>query len=287
MYQSKTKKIAGGIITVMIIVLLLNTIKINYKNSELRKSGDEAKLRSEKLLSEKLLLKKEIDQFKKEIYSLKGQNNEIDQLLLKANKNLSDTEFALNRLMKESNDAKALRAEIATFKKIKENLHKEIEILTLNNLQLKNKNEELNAVVKNLSEENKSLTEQIRAKSFTGSNFKVEVIKGKKDKLTIKAKKTNKIRIEFEVPGNSYPVESRLVHINLVSPKGSLQSGDTEVNVENKSELSASLSTAGKQDSQKVTIEYTVKEKLQEGTYTAIVFHNNTFFGNVQFRLMK
>lgn len=288
MDQVKTKRIAAGIIAAVLIVLLLNTVKLYNTNSALKTSQDQEKLKSEKLLSEKLILRKEIEEFKNEISSLQGRNQEIDLLLNKANKNLTERELRIAKLEKEARSVSALKNQLAEVKKIRENLQREIEALAANNFQLKNKNEELNSTVNALLSENKSLSDQLKSKSFAGSNFKVEVIKGNKEKLTVKARKTDKIKIEFEVPSNSYPVDDKLVHINLVTPDGSLLKGEAKVTVENTSELSASLDQSlNKKEPQKVVVEYSIKDKMKQGVYTAIVFHNNSFLGNVQFRLMK
>lgn len=288
MNQSKTKSVIAGIIAVVILGLLLNTYSVYNRNEELKESINYERLQSEKLLSEKLLLHKEIDEFRGEIASLKGKNKEADVLLERANRNLNEKEAMINSLAKEARDAKDVRRQLAEIKKARQELLEEFGNIADYNNQLKKKNDELREALNNLTAENKSLLDQLKAKSFAGSNFKIEVLKGKKDKLTVKAKRTEKVRIEFEVAANSYPINPKLIHIDLLSPDGALKSGETEVTVENKTELSASLNQAlSDQEPQKVMIDYTLKENLKIGVYTAIIFHNNTFLGKAQFRLMK
>jgi hypothetical protein len=74
----------------------------------------------------------------------------------------------------------------------------------------------------------------------------------------------------------------------LLSPDKTIPAGDIKVSIENKAQLSASTNPSlPAQDPQKVIIDYTPKEKLNQGVYTVLVFHKNTFLGKAQFRLMK
>jgi hypothetical protein len=295
MNQLNTNKVASGIIAAVIIALLLSTVVFYRNNAQLKETANRERLQSEKLLSEKLLLMKEIEGFRGEITSLKGKNKEADILLEKANRSLNEQENTIHSLSKEAASAKQLKKQLADVKKIRENLISELEQLTQSknelsktNTTLKNQNDELTNDVNKLLAENKSLAEQLRDKSFAGTNFKIEVVKNRKDKLTVKARRTDKIKIEFEVAANTYPVDSSLIHVDLLSPDKTIPAGDIKVSVANQAQLSANIgSSLPAQDLQKVIIEYTPKEKLNQGVYTVLVFHKNTFLGKAQFRLMK
>lgn len=288
MENLKTKRIVAGVIAIVMVAILLNTYKVYNKNETLKSSLNSEKLVSEKLLSEKLLLKKEIDEFREEIKSLQGKNSEADRLLERANRSINDKEVQIKTLAKEAKDAKYLRGQLADIRKIRQNLLEEFNKITDYNSKLKSENDELQVTINGLLADNKSLSDKLKEKSFVGSNFKIEVLKGKKDRLTVKAKRTEKLRIEFEVAQSTYPVNSKLIHIDLLSPEGALKSGEITTSVENGSELSASIDNVSLYLApQKVTIDYSPKEPLKKGIYTAIVFHNNTFLGKAQFRLMK
>ncbi|MDO1445745.1 hypothetical protein Q0590_05760 [Rhodocytophaga aerolata] len=295
MNVSNTNKVIASIIAAVMLALLMTTFITVNKNSQLKEKANQERIQSEKLLSEKLLLTKQIEDFRKEISSLKGINKETDLLLEKANRNLNEKEATINKLSKDASDAKQVKAQLADVKKIRENLLAELKKINTDNTELKasnaelqGKNDELKKAYDNLLAENNTLAHQLREKSFTGTNFKIEVIKGKKDKLTVKAKKTDKIRIEFEVAANTYPIDPTFIHVDLLSPEKTISAGETDVKVENQAPLSASLDkNVSNETPQKIIIEYTPKEKMNLGSYTAIVFHKNTFLGKAQFRLMK
>jgi hypothetical protein len=188
-----------------------------------------------------------------------------------------------------------LGQQVATLKKLRENLQAELQGIKAHNGQLEDKNMSLSRDLDQLTAErnallaqNKTLADQVKNLSFTGSNFKIEVLRGKNDKLTVKARRTEKISIGFEVAAGVSALDRQLIHVDLLSPDGSLLEGKPEVAVEGGSPLSAStdegVTTSGPQ---KVSITYAPKEKMKKGTYTAIVFHGNTLLGKAQFRLMK
>jgi hypothetical protein len=291
----KTEKVTIGVVAAILLALFVGIITLSTFNGRLRESVNKEKLQSEKLLSEKLLLTKQIDEFRGEIAVLKGKNKEADLRLESANRDLTQMEAQLQRLDKEAAGARQLSQQVAALRKLRENLQAELKGIKSHNGQLEDKNASLSRDLDQLTAErnallaqNKTLADQVKTLSFTGSNFKVEVLKGKSDKLTVKARRTEKISIGFEVAAGGSALDRQLIHVDLLSPDGSLLEGKPEVAVEGGSPLSAStdegVTTPG---SQKVSITYAPKEKLKKGTYTAIVFHGNTLLGKAQFRLMK
>ncbi len=290
----QNQKTAIGIVAAILVALLIGTSALYIRNGRLKEAVNHEKLQSEKLLSEKLLLTKQIDQFRGEIATLKGKNQEADRRLEKAGRDLTQLETRLQQLDKEAAGARQAKQQLAALKKLRETLAAELKSVKAYNGQLEDKNATLTRDLSRLTAENgtllaqnKALADQVKTLSFTGSNFKIEVLKRNNDKLTVKARRTEKISIGFEVAAGT-ALDPQLIHVDLLSPDGSLQEGKSEVNVEGGSPLSASTGPgATAADSRKVSITYDPKEKLKKGTYTAIVFHGNTLLGKAQFRLMK
>jgi|GEM_PF-1262635 len=291
----KTEKVTIGVVAAILLALLVGTIALYTSNGRLRDAVNKEKLQSEKLLSEKLLLTKQIDEFRGEIAALQGKNQEADRRLESANRDLTHMEAQVQQLGKEAAGARQLGQQLASVKKLRENLQAELGRIKAYNGQLEDKNaslsrdlDKLTAERNDLLAQNKTLADQVKNLSFAGSNFKIEVLRGKHDKLTVKARRTEKISIHFEVAAAGSALDRQLIHVDLLSPDGSLLEGKPEVAVAGGSPLSASteegVTALG---SQKVAISFDPKEKLKKGTYTAIVFHGNTLLGKAQFRLMK
>jgi hypothetical protein len=291
----QNQKTVIGIVAAILVALLIGTSALYIRNGRLKEAVNGEKLQSEKLLSEKLLLTKQIDQFRGEIATLKGKNQESDRRLEKAGRDLTQLETKLQQLDQEAAGARQARQQLAALKKLRETLAAELQSVKAYNGQLEDKNATLARDLSRLTAENnqllaqnKTLADQVKTLSFTGSNFKIEVLKRNNDKLTVKARRTEKISIGFEVAAGT-ALDPQLIHVDLLSPDGSLQEGKSEVHVEGGSPLSASTGpgATAAADSRKVSITYDPNEKLKKDTYTAIVFHGNTLLGKAQFRLMK
>ncbi len=291
----QNQKTAIGIVAAILVALLIGTSALYIRNGRLKEAVNHEKLQSEKLLSEKLLLTKQIDEFRGEIATLKGKNQEADRRLEKAGRDLTQLETKLQQLDKEAAGARQARQQLAALKKLRETLAAELQSVKAYNGQLEDKNATLARDLSRLTAENgtllaqnKALADQVKTLSFTGDNFKIEVLKRNNDKLTVKARRTEKISIGFEVAAGT-ALDPQLIHVDLLSPDGSLQEGKSEVHVEGGSPLSASTGpgATAATDSRRVSITYDPNEKLKKGTYTAIVFHGNILLGKAQFRLMK
>ena len=101
------------------IVVLYNT------NAEFRNSLNEARLKSETLLSEKLSLEKQIAQFKNDISSLTGKNTELDKLLNDARQRVKEKEAQLNAIVRENKKSKDLESQLANLQALKDEIQKE------------------------------------------------------------------------------------------------------------------------------------------------------------------
>jgi hypothetical protein len=290
----QNQKTAIGIVAAILVALLIGISSLYIRNGRLKEAVNGEKLQSEKLLSEKLLLTKQLDEFRGEITLLKGKNQEADRRLEKAGRDLTQLETKLQQLDQEAAGARQAKQQLAALKKLRETLAAELQSVKAYNGQLEDKNATLARDLSRLTAENgtllaqnKALADQVKTLSFTGSNFKIEVLKRNNDKLTVKARRTEKITIGFEVAAGT-ALDPQLIYVDLLSPDGSLQQGKSEVSVEGGSPLSASTGPgATGADSRKVSITYDPAEKPKKGTYTAIVFHGNTLLGKAQFRLMK
>ncbi len=264
------------------IVLLYNT------NARFRSSLNESKLRSESLLSEKLSLEKQIDQFKKELSSLTGKNFELDKLLKDASVKIAEKESQLSNMVRENKKIKDLENELLAVKQLRDELMQEKNQLYQDLQKMKTNNEELDEEIAALSRKNKELEQKFKLlQALNADNFQVETLKGKKDKLTVNSKKAKKLNLSFDVPQNV----AENINFKIITPSGkAIQSDDKRVSIrvlESDVNLTASLSpyTGNFEVSKRIEMSYKPKEKLRSGVYKIEVYDGVSYLGSCQLRL--
>lgn len=290
-YESKIKAVAAGVTATLFASLI--TIGIMYRNNSLLTEDVNAgKVRTESLSNEKNALKKEIDKLKIELASFDTQNKELENAIRNAQYKLAEKELQVNRLSKETANIPALRKEIDAIKKIKKDLIAQLEDLKKNNSQLEAEVSELNRTIAALRRENESLHAKMGEKQMMAYNFRVEPVKKRKDKLTARAKRTNKVNISFDV--NSPKNLGSKIYVKIQSEKEGELEGESLLAMELAEELEEDALYASSEPFIISTDEYSrfgvsfdPKDKLSEGIYYVKVFNGNDYLGSTQFKLRK
>lgn len=125
----------------------------------------------------------------------------------------------------------------------------------------------------------------------TADNFRVDVIKAN-DKVTAKAKKANILKVSLRIPEfmKSVVATNNTVFLNITNEKNEPIAGWTK-QVSVKDELGQEMKVAVydtktidfQKNPQKISFEYTLKEKLKSGTYYAKVYTSDNYLGTVEF----
>ena len=299
-HMSKPKVIAG-IVTVLFAASLVGILIISNNNKSLKTGIGIEKLNSEKLLAEKLSLSKDVAQFNKEIdqlnldmNSLKGNNSELNNLLAQSQKTLLKKQDELNRLARSNAGKKAIESKLEELRKIIDSyesqiatLNDRINALVSENAEIIEENDALTQIIDVLKLRNKAIADDNqKLKSMEADAYLVESYKGKKDKLTLLAKKANKIVLNFEVHED---IELSL-RFNIIGPDNKQIDG-SEKNITTTilgPGLIADASSA--QESQvkptkRIKMEYNPKEKFNSGIYTIEIFNGDNYLGSCQVRL--
>lgn len=280
-------KVIAGTVTFLLAIALVGLISFYEANRSLEAGLNDEKLKSERILSEKLSLEKEIAKLKQSITSLQGRNADLDKTLSKTSAKIAEKERELNKMSKENASLKQYKQQYADLQKIKNDL--ESQVLALNNaLTAANKEKEsLNRMVAELQVKNKSLSDEL-AQIQIASLDDIRVEAFKKNKLTVSARKTKKLDINFMIP-SKYSADNLTFKISdpsgqVLSPKdGTIAYVET---------LEAPILTADASDmlylkqTKQVKMEYKPKKKLKAGIYRIEVTNaDNTYLGSLQVRL--
>lgn len=280
-------KIIAGTVTFLLAISLVGLISFYEANKSLESGLNTEKLKSEKILSEKLLLDKELAKLKQSIASLQGKNSHLDKMLSNASTKIAMKEGELKKMQKENASIKQYKQQLVDIQKIKSDLENQLTSLT-NSLDASNREKEsLNKMIANLQVKNKSLEDELNKMQIVSlDDIRIEAFK--KNKLTVSAKKTKKLDVNFIIPANT---SSENLQFKITDPGGRLLTSNdgtiAMIELEETPMLTASNETTVyiKQTKQ-IKMEYKPKAKLKSGIYRIeILDEKNVYMGSLQVRL--
>ena len=280
-------KVIAGTVTFLFAIALIGLIAYHNANRSLEDGLNNERLKSERILSEKLALDKEINKLKQSITSLQGKNTDLDKMLANTSAKVAAKEQELNRMNKENSSLKQYKKQHDDIQKIKNDL--EAQVIALNNaLSTANKdNESLKRSVAELQLKNKSLSDELTQIQIASlDDMRVEAFN--KSKLTVSAKKTKKLDINFIIPAQ-YATSD--LQFKIYDPNGQ-QRSQTDGTIALLETKEAPILTADASDklylkqTKQVKMEYKPKKKLTAGIYRIEVSNNeNKYLGSLQVRL--
>lgn len=280
-------KIIAGTVTFLLAIALVGLISFYETNQSLEAGLNGEKLKSERILSEKLSLEKEITKLKQSISSLQGKNADLDKMLVSTISKVAAKERELSMISRENASLKQYKQQYADIQKIKNDL--EAQVLALNNaLTASNKEKELlNRMVAELQVKNKTLSDElVQIQIASLDDVRVEAFK--KSRLTVSAKKTQKLDVNFMIPAN-YSTEN--LQFKISDPSGRVLSA-TDGMIAYVETQDAPILTADASNmlylkqTKQVKMEYRPKKKLKGGIYKIEVSNaDNKYMGSLQVRL--
>ena len=286
--EKKIQTIAG-LATALFVISLFASIYLYRGKSLLSEDLRNERLQSEKLLGEKSHLEKTIEDFKSQLSLLKSDNDNLNKVVTDTEQKLIAKEAFIKRLKIENATTQSLRKELSEIKNIRQDLINQLNEERDSNEALQKENQKLNQLLASLEEENLKLTRKLASASFTAKNFRTEVVRGKKDKLTVRAKKADKILLSFDIPNDGND-DLTQIHLSVTGKNGSNVKGKSIVKDESsESVLTASISNDNpeKQTLKRINIIFEPETALNEGIYKIVVFNGDEFLGNTQLRLSK
>ncbi|MEZ4721158.1 MAG: hypothetical protein R2813_04695 [Flavobacteriales bacterium] len=286
--REKITKAYAAIITLMVFATTAGLIWYHDAMSEWMESANAEKIKNESLLSEKLSLEKSIADMMGELNVMKGQNASVTKKWKDAVAAQKGSESKIDQMSNENAKAKKLIKEVEGLRSIKAEMTTEMERLKSDYANAMAENLKLNQQVAMLKDENIELTSMIASLNQVAvNNSLVEATKGKKERLTVAARKTKKLKVGFDIPeemvGNLY--------FKMITPSGDQVSSnestisfyESEIN----SELIASSDNVITETVKKKHIDmvYKPEAKLQSGIYKIDVYSGKNYLGTSRVHL--
>jgi hypothetical protein len=279
--NQKMIKYIGAVIIALLLLGLIVSIGLNVKG---RKNLNAEKITSETFQAEKINLTAELEKVNNELSLLRTKNSENEKLLAENNQKIDGYEKRINALSSDNRVLRTNNEELADLRKAKEALENENSQLKENIEKLVTRGKELQNNIQMLEEEKKNLAGQIeKAKLYRTDNFLVTATRGKKtEKIVIKASRTKKLNMAFEVPQSL----TESISFRLVTPSGeTINPGDKSLSwffPQDHRNLTASLSpvTGLFEQSRQVSLKYEPKTKLSKGEYKIQILCNGSDIGN-------
>lgn len=283
-------KVIAGIATFLLFGSMIMTGIVSNKNAYLKTGLNDEKIKSETLLSGKLSLEKEIQKMRIEMAALSGRNQTLDKSLVDVGKKLNAKEAEIKRMSAENAQAKNIKKQMADLQQIRNELDQKVANMEKTINGLRTENASLQSDLALMRTNAKTMENNLNlARSMNGDNYRVETVRGKKDNLTVSARKTKKLKMSFELPQD---VASN-VTFKIVTPQGKIidsqKNKDVSVVVSEKddSNLTASISPINGQleVSKRVEMTYKPESKLQGGVYKIEMHNKGVYLGSYQVRL--
>ncbi|MBU0763903.1 MAG: hypothetical protein KJ607_03605 [Bacteroidetes bacterium] len=272
---------------ILILFAIAGSIYIYNLNRNLKKALDSEKLRAERLYSENLSKDKQVAGFEKDNAALKSKFKYLNQLLSDNEKDLSKKEAEIRRL--RNLNVAPYERKIAKSEKDRKTLEEQIVQLNQFIDRLKAEKDEIAQALESQKNTNSALTENLNILSaILANNFMLEATKGgRKDKLTVNARRTRKIMASFDLPESI----AASVSFRITTPDGKIyNSTESLISVrieENPGSLTACLSpfTGTVETTKRVEVAYKPKGKPLKGIYKIDVYSNENYLGSSQLKL--
>ena len=288
--SSRESRVAIGV-TLLFLLAMGFAIFYFSDGRNLKKDLASEKVKSEKMLSEKLALSKELDKLKNEIDSYKGKNASLDKSLADLKSKLQKKEAEINRMAANSSpnykkQFQELQAIKADLDKTLARLNEELSALQSENYNLRTVLAMMEANNEQLAVNNKNLTRMIV------NNLEAEAQK-KNNKLTVNARKTKEIVLAFEVPASM----SEQLKFNIVFPDGKQVASNNSKSITyavnhkdfvfSDAEVVASTQNlfVKSDDSKQIALSYKADSKLKPGTYQIDIYSENEYLGSCRMKL--
>jgi chromosome segregation ATPase len=282
----KSSKAVAAVTTAMLVASLFWLMNTKRINNSLEAGLEKEKLNSETLLSEKLLLEKDMQKLRDQLFFLKERNIELDNVVNSTSARLQNQESEYNRMKKENLSLAQIKRQRQELIALQSDLENQLRELRSSYAELEARNADLDATVASLQERNKILTDDLNRAMFAAiDQSQIQAVKGRAEKLTVSAKRTKKLIANFEVPANLKTLSFRILDSKgkaLTQKDGTITSAITPS--DNSFTASADAAVTGTQ-LQRVEVLYIPKEKLKTGVYTVEILNENLYVGSAKVKL--
>jgi len=286
------KKRHAIILLVLLISLFVWIGVFISRNSSLKAEHDRAILIADSLLSEKLLLNKQIDDANEKLNQYIKEKNESTAMSVSLNDEIRIKTIQIEKLNKDNSSVTGLKKQLKNTQKQKEDFESKTTSLNQRIQELEATLAQLDRHLTEFKDENESLKKKlewaknIKARTISIQNFKV--IKNK-SKATGKAKKVNRISATIDLMEN--PVtEAGNKHVYCLIYNGNkiLSDGNkrfTEKKSNREMAYSAMEDINYSNVDQRVIVNHDLDQKLAKGRYKVEIYVDGSLAGKTDFLL--
>lgn len=282
-------KVIAAVSTILLFTAIGGLFYMDHTKRSLKDLFDASRLNSEKLLSEKLGFEKDALRLDKELNKANKKNASTEKLLAETNEKLKAKERELNKKWADKSRMNALQSEVDELRNLRNSLESQLAAMETKIKSLADANTMLSQSVSTITESRDLLQHEYEIlTALTANNYRVDATRGKKDKLTIKARSARSLKLGFDVPLEV--VES--INFRINTPAGKvISSADESVAIEmieDGTTLLASTEEIGIdifKVSKRIEMTYLPKEKLKAGIYKIDVYNKDLYMGSCQVRL--
>lgn len=274
-------------------------------NKNLQKENKAISEQAETLTLVKQKLEKDIQALDQEITKHKGKNQELDQLLTTAKKDLEERKAKINKLTKQNASLSKFKREAEELRKAKvsymsqiEDLTRKLNLLSEENSSLKNDNKKLKAALEYLQNNYLLLERKVEIASILKVDKVIAVSEkrlrnGKFFKVS-GHKKADRFVIAFELSENRVAdAGEKNIYIRIIDPAGNVLPASSneqgyftnkDGNIEMPYSLVKPVSYNNKVIRDKAIYEIG-KQELKEGNYTIEFYCEGHFCGASRYKL--
>ena len=262
--HKRTLTIAG--ISAMVLLLTV----LFFSNLGLKGKLNAAKLQSEASLSDKQAVQKNLNELKAELLSVRGKNIYLDNVVRQLTDNLALKEKSIKRLLTENATVKQIQQENSELQTLRDQLNRQVIDLNRQVAGLQSENSQLSKSLADMQTANNDLTvKNTLLQAMIANNYRVEAVKGRNDRLTVVARKTNKLAFSFDLPTGV----SKGLYFTIVTPDAQeISSKDNKsatISITDNPEnyTSATDNKVLPVNTQRIEMAFKPVKKLQKGIY--------------------
>ena len=278
------KAVAIGVVTIALIV----SVFLVFANKGLNKRLADERLKSEILLSEKLTVDKLVSKYQTDIQNLENKNKILDKMTADANFEILTKNKEIERLRAERQSVKNLQKTVDELENQKQKMNKELIALNNSLTDAKAENSKLNKQLASATKTNSGLTSDNSVlKAIISDNYRTEAFRGKREKLTVNAKKTSKLMVSFDLPD----MYNEKLWFTVTTPEGKEFTSNKDLAAgisivpNDDGLLAAGTVSPGPGRTNRVEMTYHPLRKLSEGVYQFSIYNEDRFLGSTQLRL--
>jgi myosin heavy subunit len=260
-----------------------------YRNLDMKDQLKNEKIRSESLFSEKLNLEKNLEMFKQQLATLEGKNAKLDRVIKETSDKLAKKEAEIRKLNAENASLAGLKQKNAELEQLRAQLEEDVRGLNLNLEKLMAESQQTKNDLQAMKTKNESLAEHNAIlEAMLADNYLVEAVKGKHDRLTVMARRTDKLIVSFELPsdvGNNITFKINTPDGKVISSENNATATLTFKDIDQNYMASVSGTASGNKNTRRAELAYEPEHKLVKGVYRFSVFNGKEYVGSTQVKL--